>query len=178
LKKNLKSENEKNLDLAIKSIKQYIRIPKISDKNQAIKNKIIELTEKMLALESVILKDLVDFSDLTVQRFEKVEVRNNYLLLSFNGKEYQQQINKGKADFVKKLIIEKYYNNEVIFNKQEVTIQELQNLEAIDFEEQNHLKNHIDNLVFALYFEVEIPENQLDNFEFVQKECEKSEYYK
>ena len=107
LKKNLKSENEKNLDLAIKSIKQYIRIPKITISNQHIKNKIIEQTAKMLALENVTLKDLVDFSGLTVQR----------------------------------------------------------------------LKNHIDNLIFALYFEVGITENQLDNFEFVQKECEKTEYY-
>jgi hypothetical protein len=131
----------------------------------------------MLALENVTLKDLVDFSGLMVQRFEKVDVKSNKLLLTFNGKEYQQQINKGKADFVKKLIIEKYYDTGLIFNKKEVTIQELQNLEAIDFEEQNQLKNHIDNLVFALYFEVEIKENQLDNFEFVQKECEKSEYY-
>jgi len=32
-------------------------------------------------------------------------------------------------------------------------------------------------LVFALYFEVEISENQMDNADFVQNECEKNENY-
>jgi len=40
------------------------------------------------------------------------------------------------------------------------------------------LKKHIDNLVFALYYNIEISENKLDNFEFVQKECEKCDYNK
>jgi hypothetical protein len=177
LKKNLKSENEKNLDLAIKSIKQYIRIPKITTENQSIKDKIIELTEKMLALENVVLKDMVDFSDLTVQRFENMEVKGNNVVLTFNGKDYQQKIAKGKTDFVKKLIAEEFYDRNLIFNRKYVTLSELQNLEAINFEEQQQLKNHIDNLVFALYIEVEIAENQLDNFEFVQKDCEKDENY-
>jgi hypothetical protein len=178
LKSNLKLTNEKEFQVAIKSIKQYIRIPKINSENQLIKNKIIELTEKMLDFENVTLKDLVEFSGLTVQRFENIEVKGNNLLLTFNGKEYQQKINKGKTDFVKKIIIENFYDNNLIFNKQEVTLQELQNLETIDFEEQNNIKKHIDNLVFSLYFNVNIPDNQLDNFDFIQKECEKSDYYK
>ena len=175
LRKKLKSENEKNFTLAIKSIKQYIRIPIIIPENQIIKYKIIEITEKLLDLENVMLKDMVDFSDLLVQRFENVEVKGNNLVLTFNKKEYQQKIAKGKTDFVKKIIAEIYYDNSLIFNRQEVTLQELQNLEAINFEEQERLKNHIDNLVFALYFEIEISENQLDNFEFVQKICEQTE---
>jgi hypothetical protein len=164
--------------LGLTAIKQYIRIPKITTENQSIKDKIIELTEKMLALENVVLKDMVDFSELTVQRFENVEVKGNNVVLTFNGKDYQQKIAKGKTDFVKKLIAEKFYDNGLIFNREEVTLSELQNLEAIDFEEQQQLKNHIDNLVFALYFEVEVADNQLDNFEFVQKECKKDENYK
>jgi len=121
LRKNLKSENEKNFTLALKSVKQYIRIPKITTENQPIKAKIIELTEKMLDLENTT-------------------------------------------------------DNSLIFNRQEITLQELRNLEAINFEDQEQLKKHIDNLVFALYFEIEIPKNKLDNFEFVQEECEKCDF--
>jgi hypothetical protein len=106
-----------------------------------------------------------------------VEVKGNNLVLTFNGKDYLQKIAKSKTDSVEKLIAENFYDNNLIFNREEVTLPELQNLEAIDFEEQQQLKNHIDNLVFALYFEVEIADNQLDNFEFVQKECEKDENY-
>jgi len=171
LQEKLKLPNEQSYIVPLTAIKQYIRIPKINSENQFIKNKIIELSERMLALENVTLKNLVDFSGLTVQRFENVVVNGSNLVLTFNEKDYQQKIIKGQSDFVKKVIAK-------FFNRQEITLQELQNLEAINFEEQEKLKNHIDNLVFALYFEVKIPENQLDNFEFVQKECEKNENYK
>ncbi|MDR1544602.1 MAG: Eco57I restriction-modification methylase domain-containing protein [Prevotellaceae bacterium] len=177
LNSRLKTRNEQALLLGIKSIKQYIRIPKITPENQPIKDKIIFLTEKMLDLEKVALKDLADFSDLMIQRFENVQVVGNNLVLTFNNKDYRQKIAKEKTNFVKKLISEKFYDNGLIFNRSEVTLQELQNLEAIDFQEQEKLKNHIDNLVFALYFEVNLLENQLDNIDFVQKECEQNEFY-
>ncbi|MCL2131058.1 MAG: N-6 DNA methylase [Lentimicrobiaceae bacterium] len=153
LRRKLKNENEKNFTLAIKSIKQFIRIPKITPENQAIKDKIIIQTEKMLDLEKVTLKDLADFKDLMVQRFDNVEVKENNLILAFNKKEFSCKIEKGKENFVKKLILEKYFDNGLIFNRESVTLQELKNLEAIDFEMQTELKNHIDNLVFALYFD-------------------------
>ena len=150
--KKLKCENEKNFTLAIKSIKQYIRIPKITSENQQIKEEIIALTEKMLDLEKVTLKNLIDFNDLTVQRFDNIQVTKNNLILTFNQKDYQCNIEKGREDFVKKLISEKYFENGLIFNREEVTLQELKNLEAIDFEYQSALKKQIDNLVYGLYF--------------------------
>jgi hypothetical protein len=61
-------------------------------------------------------------------------------------------IEKGKEDIVKKLISEKYFDNGLIFNREFVALQELKNLEAIDFEAQSELKNRIDNLVHNLYF--------------------------
>ncbi|MDR2684612.1 MAG: SAM-dependent methyltransferase, partial [Prevotellaceae bacterium] len=170
--------NEKiGMFIVVKRLKNFVRIPKINDKNKFVKTKIIDLAGKFIENENITLKNLVDFSGLMVQRFENVQVTGNNLILTFNQKDYQQKIAKGKADFVRKLIFEKFYDSNLIFNRQEVTLQELQNLEAIDFEEQKKLKNHIDNLVFALYFDIVLPENQLDNTVFVEQECKKNKFY-
>ncbi|MCL2597960.1 MAG: type I restriction endonuclease [Paludibacter sp.] len=171
LNKLLKLEHEqKGIFIVIKRLKKFIRIPKITPDNQHIKGKIIELTEKMLALENVVLKDLVDFSDLSVQRFDNVCVKENFLVLNFNDRQYRQKITSGKIDLVKQLISEKSCNN--------VTLSELKNLEAIDFEEQKNLKNHIDNLVFALYFDVKIENENLENILKIKELCKKNDFYK
>jgi hypothetical protein len=151
LKKYLKTENEKNFTIAIKSIKNFVRIPKITTENQAIKDVIIEMTEKMLDLEKVVLFDLVDFKGFTIQRFENIEVSDKNLVLTFNNNDYKLPV-KGSVDLLKKIIAEKYYDNNLTLNKKEVTLQELKNLEAIDFETQAKIKKEIDDLVFQLYF--------------------------
>ncbi|MDR0830607.1 MAG: hypothetical protein LBN95_10945 [Prevotellaceae bacterium] len=151
LEKYLKMANEKSFLVGLSSIKNFIRIPKITPENQSMKDKIIDLTEKMLDLEKVTLYDLVDFKSFTIQKFENIEVVSNNITVTFNNKDYKLPI-KEKTDFVKKLIAEKYYDNGLIFNQEAVTLQELKNLEAIDFDEQAKLKTEIDDLVFELYF--------------------------
>ncbi|MDR1792589.1 MAG: hypothetical protein LBR36_04000, partial [Bacteroidales bacterium] len=124
---------------------------KITSENQSIKDKIIALTEKMLDLEKVVLSDLVDFKDFTIQRFENVEVAGKNLVLTFNGKDYKLPI-KENSELVKRVISEKYYDNGLVFNAESVTLQELKTLETIDFEQQQRLKCEIDDLVYQLYF--------------------------
>jgi len=152
LKSYLKLPNEKDFLVGIKSIKQYIRIPKITPENQAIKDKIISLTEQMLDLENVTLKNFVDFGNLMVQKFDSIEIRKNNLVLTSNNKEYSCKIENGQEEFVKKVISANYFDNGLVFNKESVTLQELKNLEAIDFDKQEELKNQIDELVYELYF--------------------------
>ncbi|GHT40146.1 hypothetical protein AGMMS49965_08010 [Bacteroidia bacterium] len=147
----LKNKNEQALLLGIRAIKQYFRIPKITPENQKIKDEIIERAGKMLDLEKRTLSDFVDFKDFTIQKFENVQTVGTHLIVTFNGKDYKLPI-KEKAEFVKKLISEKYYDNSLNFNGKNVTLQELKNLEAIDFEEQEELKTQIDDLISVLYF--------------------------
>jgi hypothetical protein len=141
LKSNLKLTNEKEFQVAIKSIKQYIRIPKDSEENAILKEKVISKTEEMLALEESILSDFVDFKGLSVQKFDKIEVKEQNLILTFNKQEYSQKINNGKSDFVAKLI-SKINSSSII---------ELKTLTAIDFEEQEKLKSEIDELIYEMY---------------------------
>ena len=58
----LKNAHEKAFQVGIKSIKKYIRIPLITAGNRKMKDKIIALTESMLALESVMPCD-IDFDE-------------------------------------------------------------------------------------------------------------------
>ena len=45
---NLKSKNEKEYLIPIKGIKEYFRVPLITEKNQFIKDEVIKCTEEML----------------------------------------------------------------------------------------------------------------------------------
>ena len=177
LQDKLKLPNEQSYIVPLTAIKQYIRIPKITSENQKIKDKIIVQTEKMLDIENVTLKDLVEFKDLMIQRFDNIEIKDNNLIMTFNKIDYSCKIKKGKEDFVKKVILDKYFDNSLIFNRNFVTLQELKNTEAIDFEKQKEIKNYIDDLVFALYFGVELPNINFENAQVIEQLCNKNEFY-
>jgi len=151
LQEKLKLPNEQSYIVPLTAIKQYIRIPKITPENQHIKAKIIELTEKMLDIETITLSDLVDFKNFTVQRFDNVHVVGNHLVVHFNNNEYKLEITKDKTEFVKKIISDNYYDNSLIFKRKEVSLQELLNLETIDFDQQTKIKTEIDELVGEMY---------------------------
>ena len=87
----------------------------------------------------------------TVQRFDNVQVVGNHLVLHFNNKEYKLEIRKDKTEFVKKIISDNYYDNSLIFKRKEVSLQELLNLETIDFDQQTKIKTEIDELVGEMY---------------------------
>jgi len=144
--------NEKlGIFIVIKRIKEFIRIPLITAKNQKLKDKVIALTESMLALESVTLRDIVDFARLNVQKFDTIYVEKNELVLS-NGKEFRLKITDGNSKLVQKVIQEKYKDG----TAQSIVLTELKSLSAIDFDRQNAIKQEIDDLVFALYFDVPV----------------------
>ena len=147
--------NEKlGIFIVIKRIKEFIRIPKITSKNQKLKDKVIALTESILVLESVVLRDIVDFGKLNVQRFDTIYVDKNELVLS-NGKEFRLKVADGKANLVQKIIQEKYKDGGLIAT-QSIALSELKSLPAIDFDRQAEIKKEIDDIVFALYFGVPV----------------------
>jgi len=158
----LKNTHEKAWQAGIKSIKKYIHIPTITKNNQTLKEKIVALTESMLALESVTLQDIVDFSRLNVQKFDTIYVEKNELVLS-NGKEFRLKIADGKAKLVQRVIQEKYQDGGLVA-AQSIALIELKTLPAIDFDKQRALNKEIDDFVFALYFDV--PVKDIERHEF------------
>ncbi|MEI0702531.1 Eco57I restriction-modification methylase domain-containing protein [Brachyspira intermedia] len=168
LKNMLKLPNENMYIVALSSIKEIIRIPKIDNKN--IKIKIIELTKKLLSLEDYKIKDFVDFNT-SKQKFKNIAVNKNKLILTdINGNIIEQKI-KRKSDLVKSVIEEKFSAND------EISLNELKFSDCIDKEEQNIIKNYVDDLVFALYFNIDIKELGLSNSEKIKKLCQKNNFY-
>ena len=144
---NLKFDEEKSLLVGLKDIKKYIRPPLINTpEKQQMKDKVIELTGKMLALEDVKLKDIVNFDNVLVQKFSKVFVENGKLILEFDNDKIKLDIPAGKVELVKKSI-----ELAKLFELHEISLLELKEMEAIDFDLRDQLKSQIDNIVAKMY---------------------------
>jgi len=135
---NLKTEAEKDFLVSTSSIKQYVRIPKITKENQFIKDEIIKRTEEMLSLEEKTLSDIVDFSGIMLQKFDDVEIESSNLILKHNGNKTKLKI---KSDV--KLIsetIQKELKEELKLENKKINLADLKNLPVIDFNKQKKLK--------------------------------------
>jgi len=176
LEKNLKQENEKDFLVSIKAIKKYVRVPQIIPANRHIKKEIIERTEQLLALEEKTLSDFVDFSDAMVQRLDDVQIAGDTLVLSDNGGKTELPI-KGDTELVARTIAERFETGGLKLEKHKISLSDLRNLQAIDFEKQAKLKDYIDDLVFALYLMIPLKEVGLDKVKQIKKACSRSKYY-
>ncbi len=148
-------EGEKDLLLQINFVKEFIRVPEINDgAKKDTKQKIIALTQKLLDLETIKLADLVDFSNVLMQKFESLEVEHDFLLLRNENKITRCKI-RNKADLV------------AIFAKnapKDLTLKALKNQIVIDENEQDMLKKQINDLVFCLYFKTQLADLQTNTF--------------
>lgn len=172
LNKLLKNSNEQAILVGIKSIKQYIRIPKITDKNKAIKQEIIKQTEKLLALEDLQLKDCVEFTT-SEQKLKHISVKDKYIVLTdLQDKEIKQKIHS-KVEFIKSLPIAT--DNKLL--QEETSLHDLKYMPAIDKKEQATMKNYIDDLVFALYFDISFEKIGLQKAANIKEQCEKNKFY-
>ena len=176
LESNLKSENEKDYLVSIASVKEFVRVPEITESNRLIKAEVIKRAEEMLALEEVKLADLVDFSNIMIQKFDAVSVKGDSLVLCKDKKERKLKIKSSKA-LVEKTITDNYRSDKLEFESVKIKLSELKSLPAIDFEKQEALKDYIDDLVFALYFNIPLGEIGLDYAEEIKRACQKSTYY-
>ena len=170
----LKNENEKDFLLSTTSIKNFVRIPRITKGNQFIKDEIIKRTEAMLDLEDCQLQDLVDFSNITMQKFDSAEVRGNNIILIKDREEYKAPI-KSKKDVIKTVLIENFGDKSLLPG--EIVLSELKYLPALDMSLQETLKNYIDDLVFALYFNIPLTKIGLEHAADIKKACQKNEFY-
>lgn len=169
----LKSSNEKDYLLAIKSVKQFVRVPKITKHNKQIKEEIIRQTKEMLESEERKLSDFIDFSKIMLQKFDKASVDGNSLILKKEKKEIKLTIDREKQ--LIKEILDKYTKD---LKKQEINLSELKNLVVIDLKKQQKIKDYIDNLIFALYLNIDIDKLGLNQAKEIEEKCSKNPYYK
>jgi hypothetical protein len=170
----LRIPSEKEYIMAILPIKRYIRVPNLTETNDFIKGEIIERTEEMLELEDCQLQDFVDFSNITKQKFDSAEVSGNNLILNKNDEQYKAPI-KSKKDVVKEVLKESFGEKDLLPG--EVVLSELKHLMALDKDLQESLKDYIDDLVFALYFNVPVKKVGINLASQIKELCRQNEFY-
>lgn len=179
----LKVRNEEKLSflLGLTPLKKFIRVPKITESNQFVKEEIIKMTEELLFQENVRLTNLVDFTGQMIQKVERVEIEDNNLVLIWDKgairKEYRIESDR---DLVEKVIKENFSDksNKKLFQNEKIVVAELRSLFAVNHEKIKALKDYIDDLVFALYFNVPVKKIGLNRAKEIKKECEKNKFYK
>lgn len=171
-----KSENEKEYLIPIKAIKEFVRVPKITEDNQHIKDEITKQTQEMLALEEKTLSDFVDFAGVMVQKFDGVAVQGSDLILNKGDKKTKLKIQE-KAKIVEQAIGLKLGNNKLKLEDKKISLSELKSLPVIDLDKQKAIKDYIDDLMFALYFKIDLPKVGFSMAEQIKKICYKGKFY-
>jgi type I restriction-modification system DNA methylase subunit len=176
LEKSLKQENERDYLVPLRAIKSYIRIPKISSDNLCVVHELIKQAEDLINMDRVVLSDLIDFSGVMMQKFEVVSVKRDNLVLRKDKEERKLEIKTNKG-LVEKTIADKYGSDELEFEGKKIALSELKSLPVIDFAKQAVLKDYIDDLVFALYFNIHLTEVGLEYAPSIKELCQKSRFY-
>jgi len=175
LRENVKSDNEKDILFSITSIKSFIKTPVITNENQNLKDEIIDSTIKLIDIEKDTLVSFIDFKGIMLQKFETVDVVGNNLVIRYKDKEAKCNITQN-LDLVK-LVVSGIKKMD-LFNEDGIGhISELKSLSAFDKDFQTQLKNYIDDLVFALYFKIKLPDLGFEKAEETRKVCAKHKYY-
>ncbi|HPD58147.1 MAG TPA: Eco57I restriction-modification methylase domain-containing protein [Smithellaceae bacterium] len=172
----LKNENEQALCIGIKTIKEFIRIPKIMKNNISIKEEIIRKTTEMFELEHTTLKDIVDFSKISLQKFDNIKFIGNNLVLLKGHDEIKFKIPEEKIKLVSSVISKIYFNKSLVLIK-DVTLSDLKMLPIIDFEKQSKLKDYIDDLIFCMYFDIPFQNADIKYSNSIKKLCSKNVFY-
>jgi len=173
----LKTEQEKDLLVSLTSIKQFMRVPRITEDNQKIKKEIIKKTKQMLDLEKVKLSDFVDFSKIMIQKFDDAVVDSGKLILKNDKKNIQLSI-KANMSLIKENIAKKYNTKTLGLEKKQINLSELKALAMIDYKKQQKIKDYIDDLVFALYLNIGLNNLGTNKAKQIKAKCSKNPYYK
>ena len=103
-----------------------------------------------------------------MQKIDNVKVDGDLLLLTKD-----RELLKLKIKFDLKTI---KHAIEAQNLSKDISLTQIANLPIIDFDKQRKLKDYIDDIVFALYFDVKIKKSELNSVQ-VKKLCEKNKLY-
>jgi len=169
--------NEKiGIFVVVKRIKEFLKIPVIDKKNVSIKNCIISSATELVEMEKQVLSNIVDFSGVLLQKFDRIDVAGEHLVVKYKGKSVRCRVLKD-IDSVKKITqmtaLHGLLSNDGIGN-----VGELKSLSSFDSEEQAKLKNYIDDLIYSLYLRIDLSMVDYHDKTDVHRACVEDRYYK
>ena len=172
----LGNSNEQAILLGIRVIKEFVRIPRINKANDRIKNEIIKQAEQLLAMEDKTLEDYVDFKGVSMQKFDTLSTDKHNLFLSNGDLKIPVKI-KTNHELVKQYVDNKCFP--LASGEQgKISLSTIKSFPVIDSQKQRQLKEYIDDLVFALYFDIDLTSLGIEKAKKVKSKCLKSPLYK
>lgn len=168
--------NEKyGIFIVVKRIKEFIKIPIISGLNQFIKTEIINCTLNLIQLEKDNLNSIIEFKTNLLQKYDSLEVIDNNLIIHYKGNVSKCRI-KNNIELVEKIISD--IGKMDLLNKDGIgLISELKAIPVFDKDYQGRLKDYIDDLVFALYFRIELTDIEFEKAKEINLQCAKHKFY-
>ena len=170
---NVKSENEMDVLFSITSIKTFIKIP-IIETNEVIKSEIISSTMEMLEMEKQVLQNHVEFKGIMVQRFDSVFIEKNKIGLKSKNQTITCKI-IGDPEAVREAIAK--YTSGKLFEEKSISLNDLKYTSAFNRQRQASIKDYIDDLVFALYFNIKLQDISIGNCGKIKAACAKNNFY-
>jgi hypothetical protein len=172
LQKFIKIEDEdtRTILVSLQIIKEQIRLPRINAKNQKIKVEIVNAVKDLLELEGKTLSDCVDFSGLLIQKFDSVYLDDDFLVLKKDSDIIKKKI-RVDSNLIKNSL-------SALESSESISLMQIKQLKVIDTEGQSRIKAYVDDLVFALYFQIDLKHIGLKYAKEIQGECEAKKAYK
>lgn len=174
LKSLLLIPQEKSFMLGLKTIKEFIRIPKYEDK---VYKEIINQTELILQIEENKLTDFIDFTKITVQKFDNYKFENDKLHLYNNSNTFTLKIQNMNVIDIIINEFNKIYPSLSLPNNP-IKLNDLKNINIIDKSEQIKIKDYVDDLIFSLYYNIPLENIGINNSNIIKSKCKKVMLYK
>jgi type I restriction-modification system DNA methylase subunit len=163
-------EDTRTILVSLQIIKDQLRLPKITTKNKEIKAAIIDAVGALLEEEDKTMSDYVDFNGILIQKFDTVYLDEGSMIMKKDDTVIKRKI-KAEGDFVKNSL-------STLELSKPVSLMQIKHLKVIDEDKQNMIKNYIDDLVFALYFQVTLKHVSFSVAREIHEECDKNKFYK
>jgi hypothetical protein len=143
----------------------------LSNDKERIKGEIIKTVQELLSLEECKLSDIVDLSNIMLQKIDDIKVEKDSLILSKDGVNITRKVKTSVGEL--KLLIDAFKAS-----NEKLLVSEIKNIAVVDKKLQNELKNYVDDLVFSLYFDVKLPKIGFKNAKDIKGVCSKNRFYK
>lgn len=173
----IENEDTRTILVSLQIVKDQVKTPIINERNIHIKNEIIELVKSLLKLETIELSDLVNFDGVLKQKFDKISVEGNKLVLEKDREKIKLPI-KRDISLITKIIETHYGQDDLNLEDETITLSELTSLPIIDVMRQKEIKDLIDDLVFCLYFNITVPKDKATDAEYIKNLCLENQFYK
>jgi hypothetical protein len=146
----LRLQNEQSFSLGIKTIKEFVRIPKASTQNEALKTTIIDLVEALLTEDRRTFGDLLTI-DTNLQRIDDVWVEGGQLFLKKGPTTKAIRLRPAQAASAQMILETAFGPYRAGSGKRSMSLAELQALSATDYARLRFIKSQIDGKVMDLY---------------------------